>query len=389
MKDRVSHIALVAPTAADARDVMVEGESGILAVSPPGELPAYEPSKRRLTWPNGAIATLFSAEEPNRLRGPQHGAAWCDELAAWGQDQETWDMLQFGLRLGEHPRVIVTTTPRPTPLVRELVGDPSTVVTRGSTYDNAPNLARPFLEKIRRRYEGTRLGRQELLAEILDDLPGALWTRRMFDEHRVAAPPRQMRRIVVAVDPSGTAGDPGEDADDVGIVVAGLGADGRGYVLEDATVNLSPEGWGRAAIAAYHRWRANLVIAERNFGGDMVRYVLSSIDRAVPYREVVAARGKAVRAEPVAALYEQGRVSHVGVFRELEDQATQMTPRGYEGGGSPDRLDALVWALTDLMVDDAKAGALTRDVVQVAGRRSGPGGHRTRGARGIVDGYRM
>lgn len=351
-----SRIALIAPTAADARDVMIEGESGLLAVCWDGDRdhkgravgrPLYEPSKRRLTWANGSSATAFSADEPDRLRGPQFDAGWCDEVAAWTYAQEAWDMFMFGLRLGDHPQAMVTTTPRPIPLVRQIVGSPNNVVTRGSTYANRANLAASYLDKIVTRYEGTRLGRQELMGEILDDVPGALWTRDMLDGAKLNGPLPEMRRVVVAVDPSGTAGED-DDGDSVGIVVAGKGVDGLAYVLADRTCKLSPDGWGRRAVAAFEEFKANMIVAERNFGGAMVEHVIRTVRRGVPYREVVASRGKAVRAEPVAALYEQGRVRHVAGLGGLEDQMVLMTGDGFLGDGSPDRLDALVWALTEL-----------------------------------------
>jgi phage terminase large subunit-like protein len=355
--------ALVAETAADARDVIVEGDSGILAVHPKAFRPNYEPSKRRLTWPNGAIATLYNGTEPDQLRGPQHDAAWVDELAKFDYARETWDMLQFGLRLG-HPRQMVTTTPRPIPLLKEIIKDPTTAITKGATYDNADNLAGAFLKQIKTKYEGTRLGRQELNAEILDDLPGALWTREMIDAlRRKVKDVPDLVRIVVSVDPSGTKGE-SDDGDDIGIVVAGKGVDGRGYVFADMTCKLSPDGWGRRAVAAFNGswvreelgmnpedYKADRIIGERNYGGAMVEHVIKTVDSKVPYKEVIASRGKVVRAEPVAALYEQGRVSHVGSFNDLEDQMCLMAPDGYAGEGSPDRCDALVWALTELLVD--------------------------------------
>src|SRR6185437_12677383 len=281
-------IALVAPTAADVRDVMIEGESGLLAVAAPGMRPDYEPSKRRLTWPNGAVATCFSAEEPNRLRGPQHDAAWCDELAAW-RHEEAWDMLMLGLRLGADPRCVVTTTPKPIRLIRQLLGDRGAVVTRGSTYDNAANLAPAFLAQIVRRYEGTRLGRQELDAEVLDDVPGALWTREAIDRAKVAVAPA-LRRVVVAIDPAVSTG---EDADETGIVVAALGQDGHGYVLDDLSGRYAPAGWARRAVAAYHAHHADRVVAEVNNGGDLVEATLRAVDAGVAYRAVRASRGKA------------------------------------------------------------------------------------------------
>lgn len=347
-KAGASRIALVAETAADARDVLVEGQSGILAISPKDERPLYEPSKRRLTWPNGATATLYNGTEPDQLRGPEHTDAWVDELAKYDYPQDTWDNLQFGLRLGDHPRVCVTTTPRPIKIIRDLLKSPDTVVTRGSTFDNLANLPPRFTTAIREKYEGTRLGRQELFAEVLDDLPGALWQRSAIDASRIKEAP-EMRRVVVAVDPSGTKGD-SDEGDEIGIIVVGLGIDGRGYVLADRSCKLSPDGWGRRAVQAYHEFNADRIVAERNFGGAMVEHVIRTIDRSVSYKEVTASRGKVVRAEPVAALYEQSRVSHVGSFDLLEDQMCQMGAEGYVGEGSPDRLDALVWGLSELML---------------------------------------
>jgi phage terminase large subunit-like protein len=338
-------VALVAPTAADARDVMVEGESGLLAIAPPAERPHYEPSKRRLTWPNGAVATLYSADEPERLRGPQFDCAWCDELAAW-RYPVAWDMLMMGLRLGENPRAVVTTTPKPVRLIRTLLKSPDCVVTRGSTRDNAQNLAPSFLKAVLSMYEGTRLGRQELEAELLDDVPGALWTRDTIERARVTSPPA-LRRVVVAIDPAVSTS---ESADETGIVVAGLGEDGQGYVLEDLSGRFHPQEWAARAIGAFRARQADRIVAETNNGGAMVEATLRMIDSSVPYKPVHASRGKMVRAEPVAALYEQGRVHHVGAFPALEDQMC-----AFNGGTnlrpSPDRLDALVWALTELIVE--------------------------------------
>ena len=335
-------VAIVGATAADARDVMVEGESGILAVAPPGNRPEYEPSKRRLRWPNGAMATTYSADEPDRLRGPQHDAAWCDELAAW-RYPEAWDMLQLGLRLGTDPRAVVTTTPKPTRILRDLIAAPGTVVTTGSTFDNAGNLPEAFLAQVRRQYEGTRLGRQELYAELLEDTPGALWTRAMIDDHRVRHAPT-FRRVVVAVDPAVTSG---EDADMTGIVACGLGEDGHAYVIGDYTLRASPDAWAREAARRYRDLGADRLVAEANNGGDLVETVMRTVDANIAYRSVRASRGKLARAEPVAALYEQGRVHHVGVYPDLEDQMATYTA---DAAKSPDRLDALVWALTDLML---------------------------------------
>jgi phage terminase large subunit-like protein len=367
MSGAARRIAFVAPTAADARDVMVEGESGILRISPPRERPRYEPSKRRLTWPNGAIATLFSADEPERLRGPQHDFAWCDELAAW-RYPEAWDMLLLGLRLGQDPRAVATTTPRPSRLIRTLLADPGVVVTRGRTAENRGNLAPAFLEQIVRRYEGTRLGRQELDGEILEDIPGALWSRAIIEAARAGAAP-ELARIVVAIDPAVASG---EQADETGIIVAGADVGGHGYVLADVSGRYAPTEWARAAIATYRAHAADRIVAEVNNGGEMVEATLRMIDPGVPFRAVRASRGKTARAEPVAALYEQGRVRHVGAFPQLEDQMCAFAPGAGGGlrggfdrgavvdrgamGGSPDRVDALVWAITELLVEP-RAGA--------------------------------
>lgn len=340
-------VNIIAPTADDARDIMIEGESGILAICPDNERPDYLPSKRRLEWPNGARTLIFTADEPDRLRGKQHMRLWADELAAWRRP-ESWDQAMMGLRLGPDPRVVATTTPRPTSSVLDLMNDPSTIVTRGNTYDNAENLAPAFLQKIIRKYEGTRMGRQELLAEILTDVPGALWTHRLIDDSRVAGHP-DLARVVVSIDPSG--GD--EDGNDMqGMVVAGRGVDGHGYILDDISCRLSPDGWGRRAVNAYHAHKADRIIAEINYGGAMVQHVIKTVDPSVSYKEVHASRGKVARAEPVAALYEQGKIHHVGSFPMLEDQLCTWTPDTYDG--SPDRLDALVWALTDLMLSGAQ-----------------------------------
>jgi predicted phage terminase large subunit-like protein len=346
-------IALVAPTALDVRNVMVEGESGILAIGPPKERPDYEPSLHRLTWPNGAVATLFSADEPNRLRGPQHDLAWCDELAAW-RYPAAWDMLMFGLRLGEDPRVVVTTTPRPIKLIRELLADPKVVVTRGRTIENREHLAPAFLAQIVRRYEGTRLGRQELDGEILDDMPGALWNHGLIDAARVSAAPDltrpELTRIVVAIDPAVSSG---EHSDETGIIVAGKNSEGHGYVLSDLSGHYRPAEWAKAAISAYREHRADRIVAEVNNGGEMVEATLRMIDPNVPYAAVHAARGKVARAGPVAALYEQGRIHHLGALPQLEDQMCAFTSDFDRdaAGYSPDRVDALVWALSELFVE--------------------------------------
>jgi phage terminase large subunit-like protein len=341
-------IALVGPTAADVRDVMVEGESGLLAIAPPWDRPVYEPSKRRLTWPSGAVATLFSADEPERLRGPQHDLAWCDELAAW-RYAAAWDMLMFGLRLGADPRAVVTTTPRPTKLIRELLADPKVVVTRGRTAENRANLAPAFLSQVVRRYEGTRLGRQELDGELLEDMPGALWQRGLIEAARVRAP-SDLARVVVAIDPAASSG---EGADETGIVVVGRNMAGHAYVLADISGRYAPAEWARAAVAACATHRADRIVAETNNGGEMVEATLRMVDANVPYGAVRASRGKIARAEPVAALYEQGRVHHVGAFAALEDQMCSFTSDFDRAvaGYSPDRVDALVWGLTELLVE--------------------------------------
>lgn len=356
-------VALIAETAADARDVMVQGPSGILATHPPDFRPRYVKSARALEWPNGAVGLLFSAEEPDQLRGPEHDLAWSDEMAKWRYAQDTWDMLQFGLRRGDAPQQLVTTTPRPIPLVRELLArgaksSRDVVITRGSTFDNSVNLAPSFLTGVRERYEGTRLGRQELSAEVLDDVPGALWTRAMLERRspyaRKAAgmgpseklPP--FRRVAVGVDPSGTSGEDDGTGNDVGIVCAALGEDGDYYVLEDATCNQGPSGWSRQVVRVYEVHKADLVVAERNYGGAMVEYTIRTVRRDVSYRNVTATRGKVVRAEPIAALYEQGRVRHVGTLPALEDEMCEMSRNGYVGKSSPNRVDALVWVLTEL-----------------------------------------
>lgn len=346
---RVARIALVAETQKDLEEVMVFGDSGILSVFPPRERPKVVRRPIRIEFASGAIALGYNATEPDQLRGPQFDCAWCDEMAKWRYAQETWDMLQFGLRLGKHPRQVVTTTPRPIKLLKALAADPTTVVTKGKTADNRVNLAPSFLRTVVGRYAGTRLGRQELDAEILDDMPNALWTRRGLDEtRRKKADVPELRRVVVAVDPAAKSNQAREDGAATGIVVAAIGEDGRGYVLDDATVRASPEGWARRAVACYDRFDADCIVGEANQGGDMVESTIRAVRPSIPYRAVTATRGKWVRAEPISALYEQGRVSHVGTFAELEDEMVAFGPDGMADGASPDRVDALVWALTEL-----------------------------------------
>jgi phage terminase large subunit-like protein len=349
---RYGRFALVAPTSADARDTLVEGPAGVLQWAPPHRpRPHYQPSKRKITFWNGVVAFTFSAEEPDRLRGPQFHAAACDELAAW-KYPETWDMLQFGLRLGSNPRVAIATTPRPIPMLRELVRDPDTVVIKGSTFDNACNLAPQFLEVMRKRYEGTRLGRQELNAEILDDNPNALWAQARIDDLRVKQAP-DFRRVTIGIDPA-VSHDP--SSNETGIIGAGLATcacqgkpDLHAFVFSDRSGVYTPAEWAREAIGLYCERSADRVVAEVNQGGDLVEANLrANGGERLSYRAVHAAKGKHTRAEPIAALYEQGKVHHIGCFPKLEDQMTQWDPLTDEK--SPDRLDALVWVLTDLML---------------------------------------
>jgi phage terminase large subunit-like protein len=352
-----SRIALVGPTAADTRDVMIEGESGILACSPSYNRPTYEPSKRRVTWPTGAIATAFSADEPERLRGPQHDAAWCDELAAW-RYPAAWDMLMFGLRLGKNPRCVVTTTPRPVKIIRDLLTRPDCVVTRGSSFENKENLAPQFFSAIVRKYQGTRLGRQELEAELLDDVPGALWNRDVIDTlRRDTAPASGFRRLIVGLDPSGS---DNPEADEVGIILCGLDEADHGWVIADASGKYSPTEWAKIAVGLYHKYHADRIVAEINYGGAMVESVIRAVDPNVSYMSVTASRGKVARAEPISALYEQNRVHHLGIFPQLEDEMAGFTSDfdRATAGYSPNRVDALVWALSELMTQPMKGYAI-------------------------------
>ncbi|MGC6498993.1 MAG: DNA-packaging protein [Henriciella sp.] len=355
--------AIVAPTSSDARNTCMEGESGLLNALPEELIEDWKRSYQEmtLTLTNGAIAKCYSAAEPNRLRGPQYHGAWCEELSSW-ERPEAYDMLLMGLRLGDMPRRVVTSTPKPNVLTRRVISDQRTVISRGSTFDNKANLPASFLDELRGKYEGTRLGRQELYAEILDDVRGALWTWDVIKTAQEQAIPslKHLRRVIVAVDPSGSDGEAG---DSQGIIVAALGLGGRFHVLKDGTMRGSPNEWAQEVVKLYHSFQADLIVAERNFGGAMVESTIQSVaGSSVPVKLVTASRGKSVRAEPIAALYEQGRVGHVEPFPELENQMTAMTTQGYSGEGSPDRLDALVWALTELLGSIGRRPGMPRSI---------------------------
>ena len=347
--------AVVARTSADIRDTCFEGESGLISVIKRYGIyddRAYNRSNFSYTFANGSRIKGFSAEEPDRLRGPQFHGAWCDELAAW-EKPDTWDQLQFGLRLGEHPQTVITTTPRPTKLIKELLGKDSTFITRGSTFENSKNLSQSALLEMQNRYANTRLGRQELFGEVLDDNPGALWNRTQIETTRVQEAPAFVR-VVVGIDPAVTSG---EDSDFTGIVTAGVSQDGHYYILSDKTIKASPDKWARVAINEFELHKADRIIAETNNGGDLVVHLLQQVNPNIPVKKVTATRGKAVRAEPIAALYEQGRVHHVGYFAELEQQMTEWEPGVSKN--SPDRLDAMVWAITELSEGSTLINALT------------------------------
>ena len=370
VKRGCKRIAAVASTNSDIERVMVKGESGFLSVCWKGDktyagkkmgFPEWSPTKRTLTWENGAQVQFFSAEEPERLRGPQFELAWCDETAAWNKDMDTWSMLQFCMRLGKHPRIMVTTTPKPTKLIRQILKDPKTVVTTGSTFDNSANLAGTYLKAVKEQYEGTRLGRQELYAEVLEEAQGALWTTAMLDDASVKHEDvPDLSRIVVSLDPAVTAN---AESDMTGIIVAGIDVNGVAYVLGDYTDRLSPQGWASKAIELYHQYQADRIVAEVNQGGDMVKTTIHGEDETIPYKAVRASRGKYARAEPVSALYERGLVKHVAnppdgsSLNELETQMRTWEPLG--SIGSPDRLDALVWAITDLSLNGYSKPKLT------------------------------
>lgn len=342
----LGRIALVGETMADVREVMIEGVSGLLAAHPYAERPQYHKSRQVLEWANGVLAQGFSADDPDSLRGPQFHAAWCDELAKWRYGAAAYAMLQFSLRLGARPRALITTTPRPIKLLKDILEDQETAITRATSFANAANLSRGFIAAIEKVYGGTRLGRQELMGEMIEEREDGLFARHLIEAKRVAKP-AELSRIVIAIDPPVTSH---KHSDACGIIAAGEGADGQFYVLKDASVKArSPTGWARAAINLYHALEADKLIAEVNQGGEMVRTVLNGVDASVPVAMVRASRGKYLRAEPVAALYEQGRISHVGALTALEDEMADFGPEGLSSGKSPDRLDALVWAITALM----------------------------------------
>lgn len=339
-------IALLGQTADDVRKTMIEiNPSSIMKQSPPEFMPKYEPSKRQLTWPNGTVAVIYYGDEPEQLRGPQPHFVWIDELAKFKYPQQMWDMLEFGMRSGDQPQVLITTTPRPIPVIKSLITDPDTVYVTGSTYENEANLSARFITRIKKKYEGTRLGRQELKGEILDDAPGALWNREWLDDpYRVTKHP-DLVRIVVSIDPAPTSG---EDSNQTGLTVEGLGIDKHGYLLHSEALRDLPTVWAKQAVALYHLFKADCIIGEANNGGDMIESLIRAIDPNVNYKKVHASRGKVSRAEPIAALYEQHRVHHVGNHAELEDQYCQWE----QGMESPDLLDSAVWGFTDLMLDD-------------------------------------
>jgi phage terminase large subunit-like protein len=347
---RRRNMGIIGPTADDVRNTMIEGPSGLLTISPDSQRPTYEPSTRRIVYANGGVIRLFSAEEPDRLRGPNFDAVWCDEITAWKDKAEmVWDMAQMGLRLngpmGNAACCVVSTTPKPQALLRQIMKSSSTVITRARTADNAANLDAATIAYFNEKYGGTRLGRQELDAELLDDMEGALWNRSLIDACRIKrADVPHMRRVVVAVDPPG--GSARSNAE-CGIIVAGLGLDRHAYILADLSGRMSPEKWARAAVSAFHGWKADRIVAEQNFGGAMVESTIKAVDPLVAIKMVVASRGKQIRAEPIAAFYEQHRVHHVGEFPQLEDQMTGWDPT--VSGTSPDRIDAAVWACTELM----------------------------------------
>lgn len=355
MENPGCRIGVICPTYAVVRDVAIEGESGLLAITPPDDIESYNKSTNQITLKNGSRFFGFSGGDPERLRGPQHHLLWCEELAAWQYLQQTWDMAQFGLRLGRHPRAVISTTPRPVPLLKDLVSREShddVVITRASTFDNAANLPKSQLDALKKRYGGTYLGMQELQGLLIDDIAGALWNRELIEKNRITNPHDvpPMTRVVVGVDPAATSS---ESSDETGIIVVGRGVDGHGYVFADRSLRATPDGWGKAVNQARIDFKADRVVAERNNGGEMVEHVIRTVDKDIPVKTVFASRGKQTRAEPVSALYEQGRVHHVGILGQLEDQACTWIPVRDTGqpNPSPDRVDALVWACTEVLLN--------------------------------------
>ena len=344
-KKRAKHIALIGQTKADVRDTMIElGPASILKISNPKFIPKYESSKRRINWPNGCVGTIYSGDEPDQIRGPSHDIAWIDELAKFQYPQQIWDNLMFGLREGEDMRILITTTPRPIPIIKNLINDPNTITIRGNTYENKDNLPQKYFDYVIAQYVGTRLGQQEIEGKILEDNPNALWTRKIIDDNRVNKTP-DLIRVVIGVDPEAS---DTETSAETGIISAGIDKDKHGYILSDNTTKGSPDKWGNEVVTAYYKYRGDRVIGEVNNGGDMVGYVIRTIDKKVSFKAVHASKGKYTRAEPVAALYEQGRIHHVGNFPDLEDQLCEWV----QGEKSPDRMDGLVWAITELLLGE-------------------------------------
>lgn len=345
--------AVVAPTFGDLRRVCFEGDSGILSIIPEecyykqARSKGYNKSAVEIHFYNGSIIQGYAAIEPDRFRGPQYHRAWCDEVAAW-RYPDSYDQLQFGMRLGRKPQTVITTTPRPNDLIKGLMKKEDTLITKGNTFENEDNLAPSALKAFKERYEGTRLGRQELYAEILDDFEGALWTYKNIEQNRARQLP-EMQKIVVGVDPAVTNN---INSDETGIVVAGKGVDEKYYIIDDVSGKMTADNWARVAINAYHKYQANIIVAETNNGGDLVERLIRSIENTVKYKSVSATRGKLVRAEPISALYEQNKVSHCGVFKQLEDQMCSYTGDRHK---SPDRLDAMVWAMTNLISSSGQA----------------------------------